>query len=55
MILNKIYKNAFLVIVLSMLLSACATQKKASIGMYSFLPLIDGSGDNPFVVNNEFG
>ena len=32
MILNKIYKNAFLVILLSVLLSACATQKKASIG-----------------------
>ena len=28
--LNKIYKNIFLVMVLSLVLSACATQQKAS-------------------------
>jgi len=62
MILNKIYKNAFLVIVLSMLLSACATQKKASIGqmqgdVYTGTDtveyLADGVADRVFFATNE--
>ena len=31
------------------------SQKNASIGIYNLLPLIEGSGLNPFFVNNEFG
>ena len=62
MILNKIYKNAFLVIVLSMLLSACATQKKASIGQMqgdvytgkdTVEYLADGVADRVFFATNE--
>ena len=62
MILNKIYKNAFLVIILSMLLSACATQKKASIGQMqgdvytgkdTVEYLADGVADRVFFATNE--
>ena len=62
MILNKIYKNAFLVILLSVLLSACATQKKASIGqmqgdVYTGTDtveyLADGVADRVFFATNE--
>ena len=62
MILNKIYKNAFLVILLSVLLSACATQKKASIGQMqgdeytgtdTVEYLADGVADRVFFATNE--
>ena len=62
MILNKIYKNAFLVIILSMLLSACATQKKASIGQMqgdvytgkdTVEYLADSVADRVFFATNE--
>ena len=62
MILNKIYKNAFLVIILSMLLSACATQKKASIGQMqgdvytgkdTVEYLANGVADRVFFATNE--
>ena len=62
MILNKIYKNAFLVVMLSLLLSACATQKKASIGqmqgdVYTGTDtveyLADGVADRVFFATNE--
>tara|TARA_Y100000816_G_C25998054_1_gene521356 strand:+ start:19 stop:501 length:483 start_codon:yes stop_codon:yes gene_type:complete len=62
MILNKIYKNAFLVVILGLLLSACATQKKASIGqmqgdVYTGTDtveyLADGVADRVFFATNE--
>ena len=62
MILNKIYKNAFLVIFLSVLLSACATQKKASIGqmqgdVYTGTDTVEylaaGVADRVFFATNE--
>jgi len=62
MILNKIYKNTFLVVILGLLLSACATQKKASIGqmqgdVYTGTDtveyLADGVADRVFFATNE--
>jgi len=61
--LSKIYKNSFLVIFLSLLLSACATQKAAKIdsqiqgdvytGTDTVEYLADGVPDRVFFASNE--
>ena len=61
--LSKIYKNSFLVIFLSLLLSACATQKAAKIdsqiqgdvytGTDTVKYLADGVPDRVFFATNE--
>ena len=61
MILNKIYKNIFLAFVMSLLLSACATQKKVSTQMQGDVYtgtdtveyLADGVPDRVFFATNE--
>ncbi len=61
MILNKIYKNIFLAFVMSLLLSACATQKKVSkqmqgdvyTGTDTVEYLADGVPDRVFFATNE--
>ena len=61
MILNKIYKNIFLAFVMTLLLSACATQKKVSnqmqgdvyTGTDTVEYLADGVPDRVFFATNE--
>ena len=61
MILNKIYKNIFLAFVMSLLLSACATQKKVSkqmqgdvyTGTDTVEYLASGVPDRVFFATNE--
>ena len=63
MILNKFYRNTFLVLLLSLVLSACATQKAVKIdskiqgdvytGTDSVKYLADGVKDRVFFATNE--
>ena len=63
MILSKIFKNALLILVAGLVLSACATQKKASVGgqlqsdVYTGTDtvkyLADGVADRVFFATNE--